>query len=66
MNPDANPGASEASEGASAGEWRWRSYTAHLDDLGYEMDGAPVDGGPEADELVQAVAEYRRRARSSD
>ena len=73
MSPDPNPdrwiavgpGASEASEAASAGEWRWRSYTEHLDDLGYEMDGSPVDGGPEADELAQAVAEYRRRARPS-
>ena len=22
-------------------EWRWRSYTDHLEDLGYDLDGGP-------------------------
>ena len=49
---------------ADHAEWRWRSYTEHLGDLGYELRGRPADAD-EAEALAQAVAEYRRRSRAS-
>ena len=37
--------------------WRWRSYTAHLADLGYDLD----TGGPPDDRFEAAVADSRAR-----
>ena len=37
--------------------WRWRSYTAHLADLGYDLHG----GGPPDEGLDEAIAGYRER-----
>jgi hypothetical protein len=45
-------------------EWRWRNYTDHLTDLGYELHGASADAGAHADELDEAVNQYQRRSRS--
>jgi hypothetical protein len=46
-------------------EWRWRSYTDHLEDLGYDLDG-----GGEPDRVGQQEAPSRtgsvfRKARRS-
>lgn len=57
------PGLGDGFEPEQAGEWRWRNYTDHLGDLGYELEGDTPLEGAEADELAQAVAEYRRRSR---
>ena len=48
---------------ADVREWRWRNYTDHLTDLGYELHGASADAA-HADELAQAVDGYRRRSQS--
>lgn len=43
-------------------EWRWRSYTDHLEDLGYDLDGghesAPLPPVP----LAAAAAGTERRS----
>ena len=46
-------------------EWRWRSYTDHLEDLGYDLDG-----GGEPDSVATREAQSRtgrlfRKARRS-
>ena len=45
-------------------EWRWRSYTDHLEDLGYDLDGGgePDSDGP-ADRA--AIPTGARRSRST-
>lgn len=47
-NPDSQP----REDGPDAlREWRWRSYTEYLEDLGYDLDGGgepDVAGPPEA------------------
>ncbi len=47
-----------------AREWRWRNYTDHLMDLGYELHGASADGVPDPSELGRAVDDYQRRSRN--
>lgn len=42
--------------------WRWRSYTAHLADLGYDLDA----GGPPDDTFEAAIAGYRSRGAAGD
>jgi hypothetical protein len=38
--------------------WRWRNYTAHLTDIGYDLDA----GGPPDDGFDDAVRGFRKRA----
>jgi len=38
--------------------WRWRNYTDHLCDLGYDLDGG---GAPE--DVGRAISAHRERAR---
>lgn len=68
---DRTGGASEVvaawSLGPRAGEesletWRWRSYTAHLADLGYDLDA----GGPPDDTFEGVIAGYRSRGAGGD
>jgi hypothetical protein len=50
----------DAADALGGSEWRWRNYTDHLEDLGYELHGASA--ADEADGLTQAIEGYRRRA----
>ena len=51
-------------DSADARDWRWRNYTDHLIDLGYELHGRTTDAAPNASELEQAVDDYQRRSRN--
>jgi hypothetical protein len=53
--PDSEPG-DDAPDALR--EWRWRSYTDHLEDLGYDLDGGGEPdrvGRPEAPPLAHSV-----------
>lgn len=57
MHPDRDDAPTAVRPDESVEAWRWRSYVAHLSDLGYDLDA----GGPPDDGLDEAVTGYRQR-----
>lgn len=61
MTYDWNPGNEPRDDGPdSLREWRWRSYTDHLEDLGYDLDGGSE---PDVDGHAEPMAPSRRAFR---
>ena len=60
---DGSAAAWRRDDGADAmREWRWRSYTDHLQDMGYELDGG--DLGPDEPVVASERSEGDRPASS--